>query len=130
MIDVKIYGVDEVKSLLTKVEKFPIKILTKAVKDAAKIALAYAKANVYSGGFKKETGDSYKLKIKAEKRKKGKKVYFIQGDWKAHWIDFGHWAKGTWVPGNRFLRDSVDKNRQKIQQTILNELGKELDKLR
>lgn len=151
-----ITGIAEVERLFELVGAAPAKVLTKATRAGASIALKYAKAHVYDG-YDQQTGTIKKsLKIKKERRKQGKSVYTVGPDasgWYAHFLDYGHWATGgvklergkgvlnrllrdsqttgmTWVPGNRFLRDSVDKNDEVIKQTILTGLATELDKLR
>ncbi len=147
-----IIGVKEVKKLLEEAGKAPAKVLTTSTKKGARIALAYAKAHVYDG-FEEQTGTLKRsLKIRKEKRKKGKSVYQVGPDasgWYAHFLDFGHWNTGgvklakkgtaardaqtsgmTWNPGNRFLRNSVDIQRDGIEQIILEDMAKELDKLR
>jgi hypothetical protein len=72
--------------------------------------------------------------IRKEKRKKGKSVYQVGPDstgWYAHFVDYGFTDKsGVKWEGNRFLRDSIDTNREVITETILEEMAKELDKLR
>lgn len=136
-----IVGIDEVRRLFEDVGKAPAKVLTTATRKGAKIALSYAKTHCpvaveWRGGNNAHEPGTLKksLKIKAEKRKKGKKVYTVgpgpQG-WYAHFADYGFTARnGRYIPGNRFLRDSVDKNRGTIQTTILREMAKELEKLR
>lgn len=136
-----IIGIAEVKRLFEEVGKAPAKVLTSATRKGAKIALRYAKAHCpegvewTSGRYAHEPGTLKKsLKIKKEKRKKGKSVYTVGPDatgWYAHFADYGFTTRnGRYVPGNRFLRDSVDKNRDTIHSTILTEMAKELDKLR
>lgn len=142
MSDIRVYGIEEVVRLFEEVDKAPARVLTQAVKKSAKIALNYAKSHVYTGGFspngqpygryKHPPGNLKKmLKLKSEKRKKGKRVYQLSSDWYAHFIDYGFTDRGgTFHQGNRFLRNSIDINRDAINQNILNELGNELDKLR
>lgn len=136
-----IVGIEEVRRLFEEVGKAPAKVLTAATRKGAKIALRYAKANCpegvewTSGRYAHEPGTLKKsLRIKAEKRKKGKKVYTVgpgPDGWYAHFADYGFTTRnGRYVPGNRFLRDSVDKNRGTIHSTILREMAKELEKLR
>ena len=136
-----IVGVEEVKRLFEEVGKAPAKVLTTATRKGAKIALSYAKAHCpvgvewTSGRYAHEPGTLKRsLRIKVEKRKKGKKVYTIgpgPEGWYAHFADYGFTTRnGRYIPGNRFLRDSVDKNRSQIQEIILKEMAKELEKLR
>lgn len=155
-----VVGVEEVRALLGQVDRLSASVLTKAAKAGANIALKDAKANCpisddgqpygkyphMSGNLKKN------LRLKLEKRKKNtKRVYTVGAKadgWYSHFVDYGHWATGskrlsenaairdtqtsgmTWVPGNRFLRNSIDNNRATINQTILTVLATELSRLR
>jgi len=136
-----IIGIADVQRLFEEVGKAPAKVLTSSTRKGARIALNYAKAHVpvgvewTSGAFAHEPGALKKsLRIKKEKSKKGKSVYTIgpgAAGWYAHFLDSGFTARnGRFIPGTRFLRDSVDKNRVIIEQTILSVMGTELDKLR
>ena len=133
-----IIGVLEVKKLLDEVGKAPAKVMTSATKKGARIALAYAKAHCpesADGSHGSPPGTLKRsLKIKKEKRRKGKSVYTIGPDqegWYAHLVDYGFTDKsGTKWQGNKFLRNSVDANRTIIDQIILETLASELDKLR
>jgi HK97 gp10 family phage protein len=136
-----ITGINEVRRLFEEAGRAPAKVLTPATRKGAKIALAYAKAHVpvgaewTTGQYAHEPGTLKKsLGIKKEKRKKGKSVYRVgpgPEGWYAHFADYGFTARnGRYIPGNRFLRDSVDVNRRVINRTILTELAKELNKLR
>lgn len=136
-----IVGLNEVRRLFEEVGRAPAKVLTSATRKGARIALRYAKAHVpvgvewTTGTFAHEPGNLKKsLKIKKEKRKRGKSVYTIGPDstgWYAHFLDTGFTARnGRFIPGTRFLRDSVDVNRGKIRDTILEDMAKELEKLR
>lgn len=131
-----IIGVKEVKKLLQDVGKVSDKSITPASKKGAKMSLSYAKSHImdrltgkYSKGTLKRS-----LKIKLERRKKGKRVYQIGPNpegWYAHFIDYGFTdRKGVYHQGNRFLRDSIDSQRDEINQTILTEMANEIDKLR
>lgn len=133
-----IIGVLEVKKLLNEVGKAPAKVMTSATKKGARIALTYAKAHCpesADGSHGAPPGMLKRsLRIKKEKRKKGKSVYDIGPDrtgWYAHFLDYGFTDKaGTKWQGNKFLRNSIDANRGAIDQTILETLASELDKLR
>lgn len=136
-----VIGVEDVKQLFEEVGKAPARVLSTSARKGARIALAYAKAHVpvgvewTTGKYAHEPGTLKKsLKIKAEKSKKGKKVYTVGPDdtgWYAHFLDSGFTTRnGRFIPGTRFLRDSVDRNREEIQNTILTEMANELDKLR
>ena len=138
---INIVGVAEVQRLFEEVGKAPAKVLTASTRKGARIALKYAKDHVpvgtewTTGKYAHEPGTLKKsLKLKKEKRKKGKSVYDVGPDkngWYAHFLDTGFTApNGRFIPGTRFLRDSVDKNRAVINQTILSEMANELEKLR
>ncbi|TGE31327.1 HK97-gp10 family putative phage morphogenesis protein [Desulfosporosinus sp. Sb-LF] len=141
MSDNSIVGIEDVKKLFEEVGKAPTKVLTAATRKGANIALSYAKAHCpegvewTSGRYAHEPGTLKKsLRIKKEKRKMGKSVYTVgpgPEGWYAHFVDYGFTTRnGRYVPGNRFLRDSVDKNRGQIQTVMLTEMALELDKLR
>lgn len=136
-----ITGIADVQKLFEEVGKAPARVLSTSARKGANVALRYAKDHVpvgvewTTGKYAHEPGTLKKsLKIKAERSKKGKKVYTVGPDkngWYAHFADYGFTTRnGRYIPGNRFLRDSVDKNREEIQQTILSVMGTELDKLR
>lgn len=133
-----IIGIKEVKKMLEDVGKAPAKVLSSSTKKGAKIALAQAKRDCpesLDGSHGNPPGTLRRsLRIKKEKRKKGKSVYTIGPDetgWYAHFGDYGFTDKnGVKWEGNRFLRDSVDNNRGTIQDTILDEMAKEIDKVR
>ena len=136
-----IVGIEDVQRLFEEVGKAPAKVLTSATRKGANIALKYAKAHVpvgvewTTGKFAHEPGTLKKsLRIKKERGKKGKSVYTVgpnASGWYAHFADYGFTTRnGRYIPGNRFLRDSVDNNRALIEQTILTGLATALDKLR
>lgn len=133
-----IVGVDEVRRLFEEVGNAPAKVLTTATKKAAKKALNYAKAHCpesIDGSHGNPPGTLKKsLRIKKEKRKKGKSVYQIgpgPEGWYAHFADYGFTDKsGMKWEGNKFLRNSIDTQRNSINQEILSELANEIDKLR
>ena len=136
-----IVGIEDVQRLFEEVGKAPAKVLTSATRKGANIALKYAKAHVpvgvewTTGKFAHEPGALKKsLRIKKERGKKGKSVYTVgpnASGWYAHLADYGFTTRnGRYIPGNRFLRNSVDNNRALIEQTILTGLAAALEKLR
>lgn len=136
-----ITGIADVRRLFEQVGNAPAKVLTASTRKGANLALKYAKAHVpvgvewTTGKYAHEPGTLKKsLRLKKERRKKGKSVYTVGPNatgWYAHFADYGFTTRnGRYVPGNRFLRDSVDRNRAVIKQTILTVMGTELDKLR
>ncbi|MHB8077431.1 HK97-gp10 family putative phage morphogenesis protein [Desulfosporosinus fructosivorans] len=133
-----IIGVKEVKKLFEDVGKAPAKVMTASTKKGARIVLSYAKAHVpesVDGSHGHPPGTLKRsLRIKKEKHKKGKSVYTVGPDetgWYAHFVDYGFTdRKGIKWQGNWFLRNAIDSNRGVIQDTILKDMAKELDKLR
>jgi HK97 gp10 family phage protein len=73
-MSVTITGVRELQRMLQRGEKAPAKVLTKATKDGANIARTQAKID----SPKKYGALRRGIKLKAEKRRTGKKVYRIQ----------------------------------------------------
>ena len=136
-----VIGVEDVQKLLNECIKVSARSITTAAKKGAKISYDYAKAKVpvsetgKGGKYPHEPGNLKRsIKMWKEKRKKGKAVYDIgpnKDGWYAHFQDSGFTAPdGRFIPGYRFLRDSIDLQRNTIQQTILKELANQLEKLR
>ncbi|MFZ3132765.1 MAG: HK97 gp10 family phage protein [Desulfosporosinus sp.] len=139
-------GVREVQQLLDQVGKAPAKALTKAVRPAAKLVQKAAKnrAPADSGALKKG------IKIKAERRKKGKRVYqigvfgaagggeefvkisksgkrsYYPASQEYGWTD----EHGNYTPGYQYLRKAADVDGRMVHSMILETLGQELDRLR
>jgi HK97 gp10 family phage protein len=115
-----IIGVEDVKKLINEVGKVSARVLTTASKTGAKIALADAKRNVYNGFFEQTGTLKRSLRIWSQKKKpKNKRVYIMGPDstgWYAHFIDYGFTTRnGNYMPGNRFLRNAIDNNRESIK---------------
>lgn len=141
-----ITGMAEIRKLFSDIEKIPDRALGKASRAGSNIALKDARKNSPKKTLKLARG----IKLKKEKRKKGKHVYqigFFGASGKGEefvkvskdgkrsfypvsqefgWID----EKGVKHEGKRFLRNAIDNNRDKIQKAITDVIGKELDKLR
>lgn len=127
---VSVIGVREVQELLRQVDRVAQKVITKSAKSGANIALKDARANA-----PKSTGNLKKsIKLKAEKRRKGKKVYdikfigenlvkisttgkrsFYPASQEFGWVD----EQGRRHEGKRFLRNAIDNNRGQIEQEVL-----------
>jgi len=141
----EIEGMKELERTIRELGKLPQKCVTPAAKKGARIALkaAKAKAPFLTGAL--EEG----IILKGEKtRRKGKKVYqvtmnpamndvFVKTtkDGKRYYYpasqEYGFITKdGGYVPGFHFLRDSIDDNRRQIEKTVVDELAKQIDKLR
>lgn len=144
MAKVKIEGLKELTKTIQKMEKLPQKCVTKAAKTGAKIPLKSAKGNApyLSGAL--EGG----IVLKGEKtRVKGKKVYQVVMDSNKNDIfvkmsksgkrsyypasqEYGFTTKnGGYIPGLRYLKKSILNNKASIEKTMVNVLGKEIDKL-
>ena len=127
---------------IKRMEKFPTRYLTAAVKKGANPILRSAKekAPERTGLLKRA------LILKLEKsKKKGKKVYQVTFD-KAYNEQFAKvsksgkrsyypasqeygWIKrdGTKVPGKHFLRDSADDNTRNFEKTVISEMMKRIE---
>jgi HK97 gp10 family phage protein len=138
MSNSEVIGAEDVIKLFEEIGQLPTKVLTTATKKGANIALEYARAHCpesVDGSHGAPPGTLKKsLSIKKERSKSGKSVYQIgpgPEGWYAHFVDYGFTDRdGVKWQGNRFLRDSIDKNRESINETILSELAIELDKLK
>lgn len=136
---VTVTGIDEVMRLFQQVDRVSQTVVTKSAKAGANIAYKQAKrdAPVNKGTLKKS------IKMKAEKRKRGKKVYDIKfvGD---GLVKISASGKRSFYPvsqeygwmgrdGNkiipkkaRYLRNSIDQNREAIKQKTLDVMAEEL----
>jgi len=151
-----ITGINEVKKLFEQVGKAPAKVLTKAAKSAGKVVQMAAKAHAPVG----ETGALRKgIKLKAEKAKKGKRVYQIFIDNNPYFVklsknpniskktgkllrsakrsfypasqEYG-WTDehGNYTPGYQYMHKAADENGARAKAMMLEVMAKELDKLR
>jgi len=141
-----ITGIRDVQRLLDRVGRAPAKVLTKATKLGAYIVRNQARANapVDSGALKRG------IKLKAEKRRAGKKVYQISffgrdGKTGEEFIkiesdgsrsfypvsqEYGWKSDGGYIEGKRFLRDAFENNREAIKDVILTSMFRELNSVR
>jgi HK97 gp10 family phage protein len=141
----KIEGMEELEKTIRKLGKLPQKCVTKAAKKGAQIALKAAKqkAPFLTGAL--EEG----IILKGEKtRRKGKKVYqvtmnpamndiFVKTtkDGKRYYypasMEYGFITRdGGYSPGFHYLRDALVDNKTAIERTVVDELAKQIDKLR
>lgn len=141
----EIVGMRELQNTIKELGKLPQKCVTKAARKGARIALVDAKQNapVDTGNLKRA------LKLVPEKnRVRGKKVFQvsfdrsfndvfvkISADGKRSYYpasqEYGYFAvNGRYIPGFRYLRNSIDNNEQKIEKTMVDVLAGEIDKLR
>jgi len=141
----EIEGMKELERTIRKLGKLPQKCVTPAAKKGARIALKAARANAPW-----ETGElSNGIVLKGERaRKKGKKVYqvtldpakndiFVKTtkDGKRYYypasMEYGFITRdGGYSPGFHYLRDALMDNKTAIERTVVDELAKQIDKLK
>jgi HK97 gp10 family phage protein len=138
----EIEGLDEVMRMFKEVGKVSQKVITKAAKSGAKIVRDDAKreAPVDTGDLKRG------IIMKAEKRKRGKKVYDIKFSNNPNFIKYGvngkryfypaaveyGWVSknGKIVPGYAFLRNAHKNNDRRVKRMIIDKLKKGLEEVR
>jgi hypothetical protein len=141
----EIEGMKELERTIRELGKLPQKCVTPAAKKGARIALkaAKAKAPFLTGAL--EEG----IILKGEKtRRKGKKVYqvtmnpamndiFVKTtkDGKRYYypasMEYGFITRdGGYSPGFHYLRDALVDNKTAIERTVVDELAKQIDKLK
>lgn len=139
----KVEGMRELQKNLKKLGKVPQKHVTSAARKGMNISLKDAKANApYDTGMLKKG-----IVMKGEKaRVKGKKVYRIVFDRNMNDVfqkknkegkitgyypvsqEYGFFAKnGRYIPGYRFIRDSLTDNVSKIEKTIVSTMKTKID---
>ncbi len=139
----KIEGMKELQKSLERLGKVPQKHVTSSSKKGMNIVLKQSRATapVDTGQLKKG------MKLIGEKSKeKGKKVYRVVFDRKMNDVfqkknkdgkitgyypisqEYGFFAKnGRYIPGYRFISDSLTDNTAKIEKTIVTEMKKKID---
>ncbi len=139
--DFEIVGMDEVEKLLKGIGTITNKHISKACRAGGNIVKAAAKKEApYKSKQMKKS-----IKLKAERGRKGKKVFRIgfYGDGLVKESKGGNrsfypvsqeygWTmeNGKRVHTKPFLRPAIDNNREEIRRTILQTLYNELKKLR
>ncbi len=139
----KVEGMKELEKSLKKLGKVPQKHVTTAAKKGMNISLKDAKANAPY-----DTGDLEKgIKLSGEKSKvKGKKAYRIVFDSAMNDVfqkknadgeitgyypvsqEYGYFARnGRYIPGFRFISDSLTENTSKIEKTIVSTMKTKID---
>nr|WP_312578224.1 HK97 gp10 family phage protein [Sedimentibacter sp.] len=139
----KVEGMKELEKSLKKLGKVPQKHVTSTSKKAMTISLKDARANAPY-----ETGELKKgIILKGEKSGvKAKKVYEIVFDSSMNNVfqkknaegkvigyypvsqEYGYFARnGRYIPGFRFVGDSLVDNTGKIEKTIVNTMKKKID---
>ena len=141
----EIEGMKELERTIRKLGQLPQKCVTPAAKKGANIALKAARANAPW-----QFGDlANGIVLKGEKlRKRGKKVYqvtmdpakndiFVKTtkDGKRYYypasMEYGFITRdGGYSPGFHYLRDSLVDNKAEIERVTVQELAKQIDKLR
>jgi HK97 gp10 family phage protein len=139
----KIDGMKELEKSIRKLGQVPQKSVTKAAKAGANISLKSARANAPV-----DTGDLKSgIVLKGEKRTTpGKKVYQVvfdrnknhmfvkmSADGKRSYYpasqEYGYITRsGGYVPGYRFMRNSITTNEVEIEKKIVDVLSKDIDK--
>ena len=142
-VNFKIEGMKELERSLKRLGKVPQKHVTSSSRKAMNIVLkeSRAAAPVDTGALKKG------MKLKGERsRDKAKKVYQVIFDDKYNHIfqkknkegkitgyypvsqEYGFFAKnGRYIPGYRFISDSLTDNVGRIEKTIVSEMKKKID---
>jgi len=140
-----IMGIDEVRRLFEEVGKAPAKVLTKAARKGGNVVMKAAKNN--ASKFENPTGSLRNhIVMKAEKSKKGKKVYQIFIESNPHFVKISKAGKrsfypasqeygwtdqnGKYHPGYRYMRRAAEENAGVVNGLILEVMASELDKLR
>lgn len=142
MAKYKVEGLDEVLKMLKTVESLPQKCVNKSARNGAKIPQKDAKDNAPFLTGALEEG----IILKAEKTtKKGKKVYQVTLKDNPEFVritasgnryyypasqEYGFKLRnGGKVEGLHFMKNSIDKNSNKIESTMIKVLTDEIDKL-
>lgn len=142
MTKYKLEGLDEVLKMLKTVESLPQKCVNKSARNGAKIPQKDAKDNAPFLTGALEEG----ITLKAEKTtKKGKKVYQVTLKDNPEFVritangnryyypasqEYGFKLRnGGKVEGLHFMKNSIDKNSNKIESTMIKVLTDEIDKL-
>lgn len=139
----KVEGMDELERSLKKLGKVPQKHVTASAKKGMNISLKDSRANApYDTGMLKKG-----IVLKGERsRTKAKKVYRVVFDRAYNDVfqkknkdgkitgyypvsqEYGFFAKnGRYIPGYRFISDSLTDNVSKIEKTIVSEMKKKID---
>lgn len=140
----KIEGMEKLQKDLKKLGDVPQKHVTSSSRKAMNIVLKQAEATApyYTGALSKG------MKLKGERsRYKGKKIYQVIFDPKYNHIfqkpnkegkitgyypisqEYGFFARdGSYIPGFRFIRNSLTDNTSKVERTIIDEMQKKIDK--
>lgn len=138
-----VIGMDKLLDDLEELGQVPQRHVTSSSRKAMNIVLKSSRANApyYEGYLEKG------MKLKGERsRVKGKKVYQVIFDPNMNHIfqkpnkqgkitgyypvsqEYGFFAKnGRYIPGYRFIHDSLAENTRKVEKTIVSEMQKKID---
>jgi HK97 gp10 family phage protein len=140
----KIEGMKELEKAIKKLGQVPQKAVTPAARKGMNIAIKNARINA-----PEETGElKGGMKLIGEKSKrKGKKVYRIVFDRAKNNVfqkknkegkvtgyypvsqEYGFFTRnGRYIPGFHFAEKGLTENANKIEKTIVDEMGKRIDK--
>lgn len=139
----EIVGMKELERAFKELGKVPQTVATQSARAGARIALRAAKKNA-----PEDTGDLKRgLVMKRERTKvKGKAVYQVTFDRAMNDIfvkvsrsgkrsyypasqEYGFLTvDGGYIPGYRYLRRSIDENKESIEKKVLETAGKAVDK--
>lgn len=143
MVKFKIEGMAKLQRDLKKLGKVPQKHVTSSSKKAMNIVMKQSRANApYDTGNLKKG-----IKLIGEKAKaKGKKIYQIVFDRSMNDIfqkknadgkvtgyypvsqEYGFFAaNGRYIPGYRFIHDSLNGNTQRVTSTIIDNMKRKID---
>jgi HK97 gp10 family phage protein len=136
-------GVEELIRMIDKFEKVPASVLTKATKAGAMVVRTQAR-QLAPGKTPGKLRTA--IKLKAEKRKTGKKVYQVKivGDGFVKFSKAGkrsfypasqeygwkHMGKTPKIPGKYYLTKAIQQNKKKIEQLIVDIMTKALKAIR
>lgn len=139
----KVEGMEKLQKDLEKLGKVPQKHVTSSSRKAMNIVLKQSRVTApYLEGYL-EKG----MKLKGERaRVKGKKVYQVIFNPDMNYIfqkpnkdgkitgyypvsqEYGFFAKnGRYIPGYRFIHDSLANNTGNVERTIVSEMQKKID---
>lgn len=139
----RIEGMRELQRSLRQLGKVPQKHVTSSARKGMNIVLASSKVNAPF-----DTGQLKKgMKLKGEKsRFRGKKVYQVvfdpamndvfqkknaQGQVTGYYPvsqEYGYFSRsGRYIPGYRFIHDSLTSNTEKMSKTMVSEMKKKID---
>ncbi len=139
----RIEGMKQLEKSIKKLGEVPQKHVTTSARKGMNIVLKDAKANApYDTGMLKKG-----IVLKGERsRSKGKKVYRVVFDRAMNDVfqkknaegkitgyypvsqEYGFFAKnGRYIPGYRFIHDSLTSNLKGIERTIVSEMKKRID---